>query len=128
MKHEMSKSSGYSSYNRSTPSSHALSKECMRRIGKPRLLIANKNCFLLNSLRSQLEESFSVIDLADNGLEAYDLVKRKGRSYYSAIILDIDMPIMGGCEACIKIHSFINEGDFIKSMQVKMGPNERRIA
>lgn len=65
-----------------------------------------------------LEDSFN-IDLAENGLEAYDQVLLKGRYYYHVIILDINMPIMDGCEACNRIHSFIHGTDLIKYMHIK---------
>ena len=67
---------------------------------------------------ASLEEKF-VIDLAENGLEAFDLVKKKGANYYHVIILDIKMPIMDGIEACNKIYSFIHGEDLIKNMQIK---------
>jgi len=33
------------------------------------------------------------------------------RDHYSVIILDIDMPIMDGMEACVKIKKYLNQAD-----------------
>ena len=49
------------------------------------------------------------MDTAQNGQEAVTAVRNQDRSYYSAIILDIDMPIMNGMDACIDIQSYLNE-------------------
>lgn len=59
------------------------------------------------------------MDRAENGLQALDLVKQKGALFYDAIVLDINMPIMDGIEACNKIYSFLHGEDLIKNMQLR---------
>lgn len=65
-----------------------------------------------------MEDEFNV-DIAENGLVAYELVKAKGRAYYKAIILDINMPIMDGIEACNQIYQFIKQDCLIANMSVQ---------
>jgi CheY-like chemotaxis protein len=48
-----------------------------------------------------LENDFQ-LDLAENGLQAYEFVKKHGREHYKAIVFDINMPIMEGLDACNK--------------------------
>lgn len=40
---------------------------------------------------------------AENGLQAVQLVSSNEADYFDAIILDINMPIMDGFEACLLI-------------------------
>lgn len=44
-------------------------------------------------------------DVANNGVEAIDLIHQKGESYYSIIFMDMQMPIMDGVTATKKIIS-----------------------
>lgn len=88
-------------------------------VSKPNLLVANDNNFILSVLFASLEEKFN-LDVAENGLEAFDWVRRKGPNFYHAIILDINMPIMDGVEACNKIHAYIHGEDLIKNMSLMM--------
>jgi CheY-like chemotaxis protein len=45
--------------------------------------------------------------VADNGLDAFEQVKANPKDYFSAIILDINMPIMDGLEACLLTHNYL---------------------
>ena len=65
----------------------------------PRLLIANDEPFLLQGYQSQLENWFEV-KTAENGLQALQIVSSQEANYFDVIILDINMPIMDGFEAC----------------------------
>lgn len=56
-----------------------------------------------------LERYFSEVDLAENGLIAFERVTSQARHYYDAIILDIDMPIMNGIRACRNIVTYLNQ-------------------
>lgn len=47
------------------------------------------------------------VEIAENGLVAFQMVKKRQRHYYSAIILDINMPIMDGLEAYDKINLYL---------------------
>ena len=50
-----------------------------------------------------------MVEKAENGYEALCKVQKNGKNFYDLIILDINMPIMGGIEALNKIHQFLNE-------------------
>ena len=67
-------------------------------------LLANDNTFLLDAFSWGLRKHFDQVITAQNGEEAVELVKIYPQSYFCAIILDIDMPVMDGMEACIKIN------------------------
>ncbi len=47
------------------------------------------------------------------------MVKKRGRTYYKAIVLDINMPIMDGIDACNKIHSYLSQEDLISNMKIE---------
>ena len=85
---------------------------------KPWILVANDDHFMLQMVEGLLEDDFNV-DMAENGLQAFRLVKKHPKTHYKAILLDINMPIMDGIEACQKIHSFLKENDLISNMRVK---------
>lgn len=77
---------------------------------RPNILVANDNAVILYGLEDLLKPSFNVV-LAENGLEAVDRIKEKPREFFDAIVLDIQMPIMNGLEACVLIQEYIlNEG------------------
>ena len=84
---------------------------------KPWILVANDDIFLLQMIEGALEDDFYV-EIAENGLQAFELVKRHGRAHYKAIVLDINMPIMDGIDACNKIHSYLTQECLICSMKI----------
>ncbi len=45
--------------------------------------------------------------IAENGLKAVNIVKEQPRDYFHVIILDINMPIMDGFEACDRIYEYL---------------------
>ena len=85
---------------------------------KPWILVANDDIFLLQMIEGTLEDDFQV-EVAENGLQAYELVKKHGRAHYNAIVLDINMPIMDGIDACNKIHSYLSQEDLISNMKIE---------
>jgi PAS domain S-box-containing protein len=55
-----------------------------------------------------LEEAEIKIDVANNGQEALDILSDKGEDFYDAVLMDLQMPIMGGYEASEKIRQELN--------------------
>ena len=76
-----------------------------------RCLIANDSEFLLVVFQETLQKHFDVVDAVENGLQAVQAVQRQHPNYYSAIVLDISMPIMDGVEACLKIQDYFDKQD-----------------
>jgi len=72
---------------------------------RPNILIANDSWVILYGLEDLLAPSFNVVR-AENGFEAVDRVKEKPRDFFDAIVLDIQMPIMNGLEACVLIREY----------------------
>ena len=68
----------------------------------PRLLLVNDQSFLLFSLKMQLETRFKVWT-AENGLQAAQLIEEFPADYFSAVLLDINMPIMDGFKSCLRM-------------------------
>ena len=55
-----------------------------------------------------LEKYHHMVTVANNGLEAYEQVQKKK---YDAILMDVQMPVMGGFEATAKIREWEREND-----------------
>ena len=54
-----------------------------------------------------------IAETAENGKIAVDLLKEKGPSYYDAILMDIQMPVMNGYEATKAIRQIYPNDDII---------------
>ncbi|MEA3419275.1 MAG: response regulator, partial [Campylobacterota bacterium] len=67
---------------------------------KARVLVAEDNIINQKLIRHILEESGLTVDLANNGLEAFE---RRRNGNYSLIFMDIQMPVMDGIEATHEI-------------------------
>ena len=70
-----------------------------------KILVANDNDFQLMAATYNLSQ-FQNLQITEtvNGLEAYqEVVKRSPDDSFDIILLDLDMPIMSGYEACRKI-------------------------
>lgn len=70
---------------------------------KPRCLLANDEPFLLLSFSQQLERHDILVTTVDDGLAAVQAVLDNPVDHFSFIILDINMPMMNGIEACKRI-------------------------
>ena len=82
---------------------------------KPRLLLVNDTQFLLYTYELQLEETFT-ITTAENGLQALQIVTSEPPNFFDIILLDINMPIMDGYEACSRITDYLYQEDSLFSL------------
>lgn len=74
---------------------------------KPKVLVVNDSIPVLDNLRLVLSQFFEV-ETAENGMVALQKVKVKNQPcYFDIIILDINMPISDGFDACEKITNYI---------------------
>ncbi len=53
-------------------------------------------------------ESKFIVHTAENGLQALQKIRVNPIDYFDAVILDINMPIMDGYEACTLIYDYLN--------------------
>jgi CheY-like chemotaxis protein len=93
---------------------------------KPRLLVVNDSQHMLELICMSAEKDFQC-DIAENGLIAFSKVKHYPRNHYAAILLDINMPIMDGFEACDLIYDHLHGTNDIKSLlsnQLGTGQND----
>lgn len=80
-------------------------------------LLANDNQFLLYGFQLGLSPHFTSVETVENGQEAVDAVESHTKDYYSAIVLDISMPIMDGMEACVLIKEYLSgKGPFVYAL------------
>lgn len=73
---------------------------------KFRMLFVNDDHFLLFTYNEQLKDDF-IVESAENGLQALQMVCSHPSDYYDVIVLDINMPIMDGFEACRRIYDHL---------------------
>lgn len=73
-----------------------------------RLLLANDDPFLLCGYSDQLEPHF-IVETAENGLQAVQIVSSFPPDHFHVVILDINMPIMDGYEACVRIYEHVSQ-------------------
>lgn len=84
-----------------------------RPIGFNRCLLANDSDFLLIAFGDQLSQFFHHVDRFPDGKEAWEMVHSKEPNYYQAIVLDINMPIMDGVQACTKILEYFQRNKLL---------------
>lgn len=85
---------------------------------RPRLLLVNDESFVLLAYENQLESSFE-ITTAENGHQAVKIVKAHSAYHFAVIILDINMPIMNGWDACDRIHEYLSGDNRLESFHIK---------
>ena len=66
----------------------------------PQVLLVDDSDFMRNLLREILEESFEIVDEAENGVEAVELYREHDPDL---VMMDIVMPIRDGIEATDEI-------------------------
>lgn len=88
---------------------------------KPIILIANDNILCLDQLKRTLKTYFVVVT-AENGLKALEAVQEKARTFFDAIVLDVQMPIMDGFEAGEKIGNYLKGQNLAGIVSVRGTP------
>jgi CheY-like chemotaxis protein/nitrogen-specific signal transduction histidine kinase len=75
-----------------------------------RLLLAEDNPLNQEIATEILKEYGFDIEVANNGSEAFEMVKRSKQGYYYAVLMDIQMPLMNGYEATWRIRGLDDSG------------------
>ena len=70
-----------------------------------RILLVEDNMINREIAKEILSSTRAEIDIAENGLEAFNKYYEAEENYYNVILMDIQMPVMNGYEACEKIRS-----------------------
>jgi len=81
---------------------------------EPQLQETGVNAMVVDDMKTNLDIhicflkkcNVNVKDVATNGLEAYEIYKKRGNHYFGVIFMDLDMPIMNGEVACEKIRQY----------------------
>lgn len=73
-----------------------------------RLLLVEDNAINTEIAVMLLENRGFIVDIAENGLQALELFGKSEPGYYSAILMDIRMPIMDGLMAATSIRNLSN--------------------
>ena len=72
----------------------------------PKILLVNDEEYLLSVYSALLQKHFTVT-MAKNGLQALHIVSAFPLDHFSAVILDINMPVMDGYRACRLIYDYL---------------------
>lgn len=70
-----------------------------------RLLLAEDNALNMEIALTLLEMNGAVVECAQDGQEALDLYLQKECGYFDAILMDVQMPVMDGCDAARHIRA-----------------------
>ena len=81
------------------------------------MLIANDEPFQLNILEYVFAQTGFEVSTAINGLEAFKLIKSglREEQHFALVVLDLNMPEMGGCETSREINKLYH--DFRRNKQ-----------
>ena len=63
------------------------------------------------AFQQTLKNYFDLFDTVENGKDALDMVVKQAPNYYNAIVLDLNMPIMDGGEACKRMREYFEHED-----------------
>ena len=68
-----------------------------------RILLVEDNELNQEIVSSILEDAGILVETAENGAQALDMLQCSAPGYYALVLMDIQMPVMGGCEATRRI-------------------------
>lgn len=91
------------------PSTRIASPVKPKDLGGKRILVVEDNPINLDVAIEILQSKGLIVDFAVNGLEAVRKFEESGKGFYTAIVMDIQMPIMNGYEAARKIRTSYHE-------------------
>lgn len=74
-----------------------------------RLLLVEDNEMNREIAKEMLTEAGYLVEHAENGKEACDILSKKGAGYYDLVLMDVQMPVMNGYEATRIIRGFEDE-------------------
>lgn len=86
---------------RATPASvvPTVEKKDLALLAGKRVLLVDDNLLNIEVAKYLLEEIGLVVEIAENGSDAVNMVTVNPDSYYAAVLMDIQMPVMDGYEA-----------------------------
>jgi len=93
---------------------------------KPRILVVDDDMLNQRMMKVLLAREGYQIDLASNGLEAFDAIKFQ---HYDVVFMDLQMPVMDGIEASRRIREWENGGKhtFIVALTASYLPEQGHI-
>lgn len=94
---------------------------------KARLLVVEDEPINVEIARENLEYAGLVVDHADDGVAALDVLKEKGPNAYSIILMDLHMPRMDGIQATRQIRKIYPDMDLpVIAMTATASDEDRR--
>jgi CheY-like chemotaxis protein len=75
------------------------------------ILVVEDNEINREVAREILENEGLIVDLASNGLEAYNKLAEYGYKKYDLVLMDLQMPVMGGFESAMLIREKISSSE-----------------
>ena len=95
------------SYEDTQPQKAAVELDKSELKGK-RILMAEDNDLNSEIAIALLSEVGLIVDRAENGVECVEMLDKAPEGYYDLILMDVQMPILDGYEAAVKIRRFDN--------------------
>jgi two-component system, sensor histidine kinase and response regulator len=96
------------------------------KISQPKILVVDDDVLNQRMMKVLLTREGYQVDLASNGLEAFDAIKFQ---HYDVVFMDLQMPVMDGIEASRRIREWENGGKhtFIVALTASYLPEEGHV-